>query len=158
MVETTLRPLKVIIAGGGVAGLTLGLRLRRHGLDAEVFERTDSFGLVGSGIVLSPNGVKALDHVNPALGAKVREAGRPNTPQSTALMLTWQGRRLANQPFGDLESNWGAPLLAIMRADLHRLLAEAVADPSAGGLDTGGLGRLTVHHGAAVTGVTQDAS
>jgi salicylate hydroxylase len=148
-----LRPLKVLIAGGGVAGLTLGLGLRRHGIDAEVFERTDGFGLVGSGLVLSPNGMKALDHVDRTLGALVRETGRPNTPQAGVLMFTWRGRRLAAQPFGDLEGNWGAPLVAIMRADLHRLLTAAVASPA-----QTGAGKLTVHHGAAVTGVTQDDS
>ena len=151
-----MRPLKVIIAGGGLAGLALGLGLRRHGLDAEVFERTDGFGLTGSGIVLSPNGVKALDHISPALGAELRKTGRPSNPGSRALMLTSGGKQLAAQPFGDMVGNWGAPLVAIMRADLHRLLTATVTGdlPEAGA----GTGRLGVHHGTAVTGVTQDAS
>lgn len=138
-------PKTVIIAGGGIGGLALGIALRRHGIEAVVYERAATFGNTGSGIVLAPNGMKAIDHIDPELGAAVRRTGRPDPGDAPSYMLTERGNVLSARPFGDLEGRWGGPLVPIMRADMHRLLVDAAA--AAG---------LPVYHGSAITGFTQD--
>ena len=55
-----------VVVGAGVGGLALGIALRRRGVPATVVERAEKFGEVGSGVVLAPNGMKAL-HTRSAL-------------------------------------------------------------------------------------------
>ncbi len=42
--------LKVLIAGGGIGGITALLALRQRGIDVELFEQTAAFGQVGAGV------------------------------------------------------------------------------------------------------------
>jgi len=46
--------------GGGPAGLTAALALRRLGLEAAVFEQAQDYRLIGGGIVLHDNGQRVL--------------------------------------------------------------------------------------------------
>ncbi|PYI11277.1 FAD/NAD(P)-binding domain-containing protein [Aspergillus sclerotiicarbonarius CBS 121057] len=58
------RPCKVIIVGGGVAGLTLALMLEKHGIDYLLLEAySDIVATAGAGIALSPNGLRVLDQL-----------------------------------------------------------------------------------------------
>ncbi len=59
-------PLKVTIAGGGVAGLAVGAALAGRGHAVRVAERAPEIREVGAGIQNSPNGVRVLK----ALGLK----------------------------------------------------------------------------------------
>src|SRR5207245_10436717 len=52
--------LKVLIAGGGIGGLTALLALRARGIDAELFEQAEAFRQVGAGIQLSSNATRIL--------------------------------------------------------------------------------------------------
>jgi 2-polyprenyl-6-methoxyphenol hydroxylase-like FAD-dependent oxidoreductase len=52
--------LKVLIAGGGIGGLTALLALRARGIDAQLFEQADAFRQVGAGIQLSSNATRIL--------------------------------------------------------------------------------------------------
>jgi 2-polyprenyl-6-methoxyphenol hydroxylase-like FAD-dependent oxidoreductase len=68
--------MKVLIAGGGIAGSVAALALQRAGIDATVFEPHGPSGVeVGSVFTVSPNGLDALD----AVGALplVKAAGLP---------------------------------------------------------------------------------
>ena len=47
--------MKVLIAGGGIGGLTLALCLERVGIECEVFEATAEFQPLGVGINLLPH-------------------------------------------------------------------------------------------------------
>ncbi|KAJ5578657.1 uncharacterized protein N7459_007621 [Penicillium hispanicum] len=59
-----LRPCKVIIAGGGIAGLTLALILERVGVDYILLEAyTDIVAAVGAGVTMLPNGLRVLDQL-----------------------------------------------------------------------------------------------
>jgi len=53
---------RVLIAGGGLAGLGAALALRRAapGLPLEVLEQAEQFSEVGAGIQLGPNAVRVL--------------------------------------------------------------------------------------------------
>ena len=52
--------LKVLIAGGGIGGLTALLALRGRGIDAQLFEQAEAFRQVGAGIQLSSNATRIL--------------------------------------------------------------------------------------------------
>src|SRR5262245_18597557 len=53
----------VIIAGGGIGGLTLGCAFSRAGKPFRIFERALELRAVGAGIALSPNAFQALAHI-----------------------------------------------------------------------------------------------
>ncbi|KAL4999143.1 hypothetical protein BDV10DRAFT_193812 [Aspergillus recurvatus] len=59
-----LRPCKVIIAGAGVAGLTLALALEKNGIDYLLLEGyPEIVAKAGAGICLLPNGLRILDQL-----------------------------------------------------------------------------------------------
>lgn len=60
--------LSIIIAGGGIAGLTLlrGLLKCPH-LDAVVYEATSAYGDVGGGMALHKNAILAMRSIDPDL-------------------------------------------------------------------------------------------
>jgi salicylate hydroxylase len=51
---------RIAIAGGGPAGLTAALALRRLGLEVTVFEQAEDYQRIGGGIVLHDNGQRVL--------------------------------------------------------------------------------------------------
>ena len=53
-------PLRAVIAGAGIGGLTAALALHRVGVEAEVFEQAQEVRELGVGISLLPHAVKAL--------------------------------------------------------------------------------------------------
>src|SRR5512135_3708932 len=61
----------VLIAGGGVGGLTLALMLKRRGVKAVVFEQANQIRELGVGINILPHAVKELAALDllPALDA-----------------------------------------------------------------------------------------
>lgn len=59
--------MKVVIIGGGIAGLAAAISFNRKGIDAVVKERAAEFTEVGLGFILLPNGLRALDNLG-ALG------------------------------------------------------------------------------------------
>jgi 5-methylphenazine-1-carboxylate 1-monooxygenase len=52
--------MKVLIAGGGIAGLATALSLHRAGIDVEVFERSPEVRELGVGINMLPHAVREL--------------------------------------------------------------------------------------------------
>src|SRR5262245_9697505 len=51
---------RVVIAGGGIGGLTAALSLGRRGFDVTVLERSSQFGEIGAGLQLAPNATRVL--------------------------------------------------------------------------------------------------
>jgi 2-polyprenyl-6-methoxyphenol hydroxylase-like FAD-dependent oxidoreductase len=119
---------RVVVAGGGIGGLALGIALRRGGFAVEIVERAERPGHAGSGIMLFPNGVKALHAISPRLLDRVRAAGHPAGPGETRPVLGPDGAVLATDPVGELGKTFGAPQISLLRTALLRaLLAEAEA-------------------------------
>jgi 2-polyprenyl-6-methoxyphenol hydroxylase-like FAD-dependent oxidoreductase len=65
---------RILIVGGGIAGLSLAIALRRAGADPELVERSPTWPAAGAGIVLHANAVRALDALG--VGEAIRAASR----------------------------------------------------------------------------------
>ncbi len=53
--------MKVLVIGGGMAGLSATLSLRTAGIDVDVIERDPAWGVYGVGIIQPANALRALD-------------------------------------------------------------------------------------------------
>jgi 2-polyprenyl-6-methoxyphenol hydroxylase-like FAD-dependent oxidoreductase len=114
-------PSRVLIVGGGIAGLALGRALREQGFAPEIVERASSWSAPGTGLYLPANGVRALK----ALGLVDKLLARA-VRMSHQRLLNHVGRQLAEI---DLAKVWNAvgPCVGIARGELHRILLEGSA-------------------------------
>ena len=120
-----MRP--ILIAGAGIAGLTLGLTLARRGMASRILERRAALGEAGAGIQLGPNAM----HVLRRLGVAERLQPQAARPQAIMVADGASGRRLGRLPLGDfIERRHGAPYWVAHRGDLQAALLAAVrAEP-----------------------------
>jgi len=132
--------MRIIVAGGGVAGAATALAFRRIGAEVVVYEAyTDPAGDVGSFLSLAANGLRGLELLG-CLGA-VQEAGidvpRQRMWSAGGMLLgdVARGRR----PADALHS------VTLMRGRLVETLREAAADAG-----------VEFHFGERVTGASQD--
>jgi len=118
--------MRVVIVGGGVAGLALALALRRQGIDYTVLEQAPRFEAVGAGIQLSPNATRTLEH----LGVAERLAPHAVRPGRHRFINWDDGAPLLTTPLGGaVFEAFGAPYMHAHRADLlEAILAEIGAD------------------------------
>jgi salicylate hydroxylase len=117
---------KVLIAGGGIGGITALLALRQRGIAAELFEQAAVFGQVGAGLQVSGNATRILR----ALGLGDALAHVAYYPQGRDYRAWDNGDRLYYTPLGErAEAHFGAPYYTAHRADLLDVLL--------GGLETG---------------------
>src|SRR6185503_15129832 len=118
-------PRHVIIAGGGIAGLTSALLLARAGMRVTVLEQTAKLEETGAGLQLSPNASRVLI----ALGLRERIESTAVRPLGIRVMAGGSGREIARIPLGDqAERRYGAPYWSIHRGDLQTALAEMAND------------------------------
>jgi 2-polyprenyl-6-methoxyphenol hydroxylase-like FAD-dependent oxidoreductase len=111
----------ILIAGGGIGGLTAAIALRRAGFQVQVHERAPEIREVGAGITLQANAILALRRIG--LDRTVMAAGRPI---GTASIRRWDGTLLSGTDFREIEALLGAPSVAIHRATLQKILLEAL--------------------------------
>ncbi len=120
---TDQRP--VLIAGGGIGGLTTAIALGRKDIDSQVLERSAFDNEAGAGIQLGPNATRILGPLG------VLDVLMPKTfrPEAVWLFDGLSGKKLATVPLGDTaERRYGAPYLTAHRADLHEALRAAAAN------------------------------
>lgn len=113
--------LKVLVAGGGIGGLTAALCLARRGFEVAVFEQAREFGESGAGIQLSPNCASVLHHLG--LEPALRESAF--LPVATQFRHWRSGKVISESPLGDVVRRFGAPYYHIHRGDLLTLLLHA---------------------------------
>lgn len=121
--EVPARAAAVAVIGGGIAGLTLALALRREGVDCTVFERDPEPAGAGAGLQLAPNATRLLHRLG------VAEALRTVAVLPRALRIRgWDDDLpLHTTALGDAcRHGYGAPYYTVHRAQLHRVLREAV--------------------------------
>ena len=107
--------LSIAIIGAGIGGMTAALALRQAGFSPTVFEQAPELGEVGAGLSLSPNAVKALDH----LGLGDFLTAHANEP-----LTQWTRHGETNEDLVKIDRHpcrdqYGAPYLQIHRADFH---------------------------------------
>jgi 2-polyprenyl-6-methoxyphenol hydroxylase-like FAD-dependent oxidoreductase len=116
---------QVLIAGGGIGGLSTGLALARQGLAATVLERSTFTEESGAGIQLGPNATRLLAQLG-VLEAIECVAFKPS---AIWLFDGLSGKRLAAIPLGaHSENRYRAPYLTLHRADLQAALHTACSE------------------------------
>jgi salicylate hydroxylase len=113
---------RAIIVGAGIGGLAAALALSQAGFDITIYERSEGLEEFGAGLQLTPNATRVLSRLE-ILENVLAVATRPSA------VCAFRGSddfMLTRMPVADAERRWGAPYLAIHRADLQRALAEAV--------------------------------
>ncbi len=114
---------KVLIAGGGIGGLATALACTRSGMTVSLFERANAFTEVGAGIQLGPNVTKILH----TWGLQKTLAKVAAFPSRLQVCNAISGSELGVLRLGTLTlTRYGAPYATIHRADLQRLLLDAV--------------------------------
>lgn len=122
----------ILIAGGGIGGLTAALSLHRAGFPVRVFESVDRIQALGVGINLLPHAVRELD----ALGLADELASNGLTP-TTLAYFTKRGEPIWDEPRG-MAAGYRWPQISIHRGALHTILhAAAIADIGADRIHTG---------------------
>ncbi len=113
----------MVISGGGIGGLSTALACARTGWKVDLLEQAPAFGEVGAGIQLGPNAVRLLQAWG--LDAALRRVAA--YPEHLEVRNALTTERLGLLPLGKTaEQRYGAPYVAIARADLHALLLQAV--------------------------------
>ena len=115
--------MRVLIAGGGIGGLTTAIALRHQGIDALVLEQAEVMAEIGAGIQIASNAAIVLREIG--LESAIRAVGVK--PQSYDYRDLRTGRMLYQAPLGDeAAARYGAPMYNIHRADLVQILFDAV--------------------------------
>nr|WP_306269500.1 flavin-dependent oxidoreductase [Pararhizobium sp. IMCC3301] len=112
----------ILIAGAGIAGLTLALTCHQLGLPARIFERSKSLQPLGVGINLQPNCVRELFDLG--LQAELEKLGLRT---SQVAYFTKYGQPIWSELRGlHAGNNW--PQYSIHRGELQSLLYRIAAD------------------------------
>jgi 2-polyprenyl-6-methoxyphenol hydroxylase-like FAD-dependent oxidoreductase len=128
--------LRILIVGGGIAGLGLCRALQQQGIVPDIIERAASWPPGGTGLYLPGNGIRVLE----ALGLADQVLAR-SVCMSHQRILDHKGRQLAEI---ELAQIWGrvGPCVGIARSELHHILLESTAG-------------VRVRLGTSVTGLSQ---
>ncbi|PJZ57214.1 hypothetical protein CH367_10795 [Leptospira barantonii] len=118
VMSSTERVKRVLIIGGGIAGPTLALFLKKAGFESEVFEAHSQSEGIGGGFNIAPNGMNVLAELE--LADAVIQAGTA-TPYS--FFKDEKGKLLAKIRYGVPEI-YGQTAVSLSRASLYKILSE----------------------------------
>jgi salicylate hydroxylase len=114
--------LPILIAGGGIGGLSAALGLAQKGFSVLVLEKAAKLGEIGAGIQLGPNAFHCFD----ALG--VGEAARRTAVyiDQLRLMDALTAEEITHIDLGEaFRQRFGNPYAVVHRGDLHGVLLKA---------------------------------
>lgn len=115
----------ILVAGGGIGGLTLALALEQRGFEVEVLEARDRPEGTGTGLALYANSTRILRNLG--LEPQLRAIGHQTAAVAWRNGLT--GKPVASVDIGDYhEQTFGAPSIDVHRGDLHKLLWDAASE------------------------------
>ena len=139
---------KVIIAGGGIAGLSLALTLHQIGVPCVVFEGVSELAPLGVGINLQPNAVRELED----MGIGESDLDETGLPAREWALVGLNGKEIYAEPRGKFAGyKWHQ--YAVHRGKFHLMLARKVVERL--GQDALVLGhKVTGYRKAADGGVT----
>jgi 2-polyprenyl-6-methoxyphenol hydroxylase-like FAD-dependent oxidoreductase len=117
-----LSPLRTVVIGGGIGGLSVAREFTIRGLPIVVLERASKSAPVGAGIIMNPNAMRVLERNG--LAESLRALGWPYLARDTH---DRHGRLLATRDYRPLyESGRLAVGTLVHRAHLHRVLHESL--------------------------------
>lgn len=112
---------EVAIIGAGIGGLTLALYLQRQGIRPVIYESAPTLEPLGAGIMMAYNAMQVFEDLG--LAARIEAAGNRVLGIDIA---DQQGKRITATALDQADLQKGIYNVAIHRADLQRILAEAV--------------------------------
>src|SRR5262245_60181908 len=112
--------MKVIIAGGGIGGLTIALMLHARGIDCEVYEQSETIRELGVGINTLPHSIRELAELGlldrlDAVAVRTHELIYANR----------LGQEIWREPRG-LDAGYAVPQFSIHRGRLQAVIHQAV--------------------------------
>src|SRR5437762_11486131 len=131
---------RVLIAGGGIGGLTGALALLRAGIEVEGYEQAAELKEVGAGVQLAANGTRVLYELG--VGEALKALSCEASSKEVRLWNTGETWKLFDLGPVSIE-RYGFPYFTVYRPDLLSVLAKAVGE--------------AIHLGAKCVGFTQDA-
>lgn len=115
----------LLIAGGGIGGLTTALALAHRGIASRVLEKNPTFSEAGAGIQIGPNGMRVLTELGVGKALERMAAA----PEAIHIFDGLSGRLLTELPLGHgIEARHGAPYVVAHRADLQSALLDRVRE------------------------------
>ena len=115
--------MRILIAGGGIGGLTAALALLQRGFDVEIYEQASELKEVGAGLQLSANGNRVLYALG--LGDALRALSCEAKAKEIRLWNTGDTWKLFDLGAVSVE-RYGFPYFTVYRPDLLTVLANAV--------------------------------
>ncbi|PHM38857.1 FAD-dependent monooxygenase [Xenorhabdus innexi] len=113
------RPLKVIIAGAGIGGLTTAVVLRKLGYEVEVYEQAPTLRTAGSGLSVITNAVAALSSIG--VNLKLENFG---APVKNFEIRNIQDHLIRRMPVPDISSSNGFDSICLSRKALQEALLQ----------------------------------
>jgi salicylate hydroxylase len=112
----------ILIAGGGIGGLSAALGLALKGFDVVVLEKASKLGEIGAGIQIGPNAFHAFDY----LGVGDEARARAVYIDMLRLMDAMTGEEIIHIPLDEpFRKRFGNPYAVVHRGDLHGVLLTA---------------------------------
>ena len=133
--------MKIIVIGGGIAGLTFALNLHQRGLSCSVYESAPEIKPLGVGITLLPHAMREFCALG--LESRLREVAIENRE---SVFFNRYGQFIYREPRGKF-AGYQYPELGIHRGKLHMALLEAARERI-------GAGNIATNHHC--IGVEQD--
>lgn len=95
---TSDEPLRVLVAGGGLAGLIVAAACHSKGMKVALFEQASSYAPYGGPIQIQSNALRALQRINPTVYDELREKGTVTADRVSGLKIGYDaGNVLAGE-------------------------------------------------------------
>jgi len=83
-------PLRVVIAGGGVAGLVAAAACHAKGMKVAIFEQASQYAPYGGPIQIQSNALRALERINPTVFEELVKAGTVTADRVSGLKIGYR--------------------------------------------------------------------
>lgn len=113
--------MKISIIGAGIGGLTTALALQQSGKQVTVYEKTPQLKPAGAGIAMAGNAMQVFEKLG--IRQNIEDVGHLI---SDFYITDFALNTLSHTNIIPLEQKYGVRNIAIHRADLQKILAEAV--------------------------------
>jgi len=125
---------KIIVAGGGIGGLTAALSLIKRGFEVEIYEQAPVLREVGAGVQISANGMLVFRELG--LSARIMEEAAHPERREIRMWNTGQAWTAFDLSTVSVQT-YGHPYVTMYRPDLLEILSDAVTTAAPGALRLG---------------------